>query len=339
MTYEVKTPNFSFDKVTAFNGKTVIVENWAGPDNSDGNFSVSCNFKVNNTASRHCMIVSSRSNVSFGGWNLQKVGNKLSLQIGNGQKWFGARFEDNVIVENDKWYNVAFSVDKKNSKVDLFFNGEKAELVMSGNYRHATNNIYIGGLNQSESNFMFSGEVTDLKIGSGIEEHPKEPERENVDSFNDVPLDVQEFDINNFINVLDQYSNDREWIKSALERLRLELNEEMDLNTKLNELGESDNAFLLNKVEKFMNDFSKEVKDTESELSDIYKKLQTLILDNFNLLNSNKKLKDRMRELNTNGIDMSILNIRHLINENVVLLKNNDRWGDTNDVAFKFNSN
>ena len=46
-----------------------------------------------------------------------------------------------------------------------------------------------------------------------------------------------------------------------------------------------------------------------------------------------------MKQLNSNGVDMSILNIRRLINDNVVLLKNNDRWGDTNDVAFKFNSN
>ena len=43
------------------------------------------------------------------------------------------------------------------------------------------------------------------------------------------------------------------------------------LNSKLNELGESDNAFLLNKVENFMSEFSKEIKDTESELADIYK--------------------------------------------------------------------
>ena len=336
MNYNVKNPNFSFDGVSAFNGKTVIVENWNGPNNSDGSFSLSCNFKVSSNARRHCMLVSSRSNVHFGGWNLQKVGNKLSLQIGNGNKWYGV---GNLPIENNKEYSAAFSVDKKTSKVTVYLNDQKSELVIPGYYKHATNKIYIGGLNQAESNFMFSGEITNLKIGSEIESKEPEPERENVDSFSDEPLDVQEFDINNFINILDQYSNDREWIKSALERLRLELSEEMNLNSKLNELGESDNAFLLNKVENFMSEFSKEIKDTESELADIYKKLQNLILENFKLLNSNKKLNDRMKELNSNGVDMSILNIRRLINDNVVLLKNNDRWGDTNDVAFKFNSN
>lgn len=337
--YKVNTPNFLFDKVNTFNGRTVIVENWSGPNNSDGSFSLSCNFRINSGASRHCMIVSSRSNVNFGGWNLQKVGNKLSLQIGNGKKWFSAYFQDDTTIEPNIWYNAAFEVDKKNSKVTLYLNDKSTELVIPGNYRHATNKIFIGGLNQSERNFMFMGDITDLKIGSDITKEEDKPENENVDTFNDQPIDIQEFDINNFINVLDQYSADREWIQSAVKRLRMELNEEMDLKTKLNELGESDNAFLLKKIEDFMNEFSEEIKDTETELEEIYKKLQTLILDNFSLLNSNKKLKDRINELNNNGIDKSILNIRKLINENVNLLKNNDRWGDTQDVAFKFNKN
>jgi hypothetical protein len=337
--YQVNNPNFSFEKVQTFNGRTVIVENWNGPNSSDGNFSLSCNFRINSGASRHCMLVSSRSNVNFGGWNLQKVGNKLSLQIGNGKKWYSANFQDDTTIEPNIWYNVAFEVDNKNSKVTLYLNDKSTNLVLPGNYKHATNNIFIGGLNQSEKNFMFMGDITDLKIGSDINRKEKEPENENVDAFNDKPIDIQEFDINNFINVLDQYSADRNWIKSAVNRLRIELNEEMNLNTKLNELGESDNAFLLKKVEDFMKDFSEEIKGTESELEEIYKKLQTLILDNFSLLNSNKQLKDRINELNSNGIDKSILNIRNLINENVTLLKNNDRWGDTTDVAFKFNAN
>ena len=182
---------------------------------------------------------------------------------------------------------------------------------------------------------MFSGDIKDVKLGNELYE---KSDNENVDPFDDEPIDIKEFDINNFINILDQYTDDREWINSALDRLRLELREEMDLNTKLNKLGESDNAFLVSKVEKFMNDYAKEIKETESELSDIYKKLQTFISDNFKLLNSNKQLKDKMMKFNNNGIDSSILNIRKLINDNVLLLKNNDRWGDSTDVAFKFSA-
>ena len=40
-------------------------------------------------------------------------------------------------------------------------------------------------------------------------------------SFNDTPLEIRDLDVSNFINILDQYVSDRDWIKQALVRLRL----------------------------------------------------------------------------------------------------------------------
>ena len=53
-------------------------------------------------------------------------------------------------------------------------------------------------------------------------------------------------------------------------------------------------------------------------------------------MNSNQALKDKLSQLNSNGIDNLIVNIRKLITDNVRLLQSSGRWCDIADSAFKF---
>ena len=158
-------------------------------------------------------------------------------------------------------------------------------------------------------------------------------------TFNDTSLKINELDVSNFINLLDQYVSDRDWIQQALIRLRLELQEEINLNIKLKELQPDETGFLVNKVQDFINKYQTELINTENELQQILTQLQQLIIENENLMNSNNALKEQLIQLNTSGIDIKITNIRTLINNNIKLLKDNNRWGDTSDQFYKFNTN
>ena len=158
-------------------------------------------------------------------------------------------------------------------------------------------------------------------------------------SFKDTQLEIKDLDVSNFINLLDQYVSDRDWIKQALIRLKLELKEEIDLNNKLKELQPDETSFLVNKVQDFIKQYEIELVNTENELQQILTELQKIIIENQNLMNSNKILKEQLIQLNNNGIDNKIINIRNLINSNIKLLKDNNRWGDTTDQYFKFNNN
>ena len=139
-------------------------------------------------------------------------------------------------------------------------------------------------------------------------------------SFNDIPLNINELDVSNFINLLDQYLSDIDWIQQALNRLILELQEEIDLNIKLKELQPDETGFLVNKVQDFINKYQTELINTENELQQILIQLQQLITENENLMNSNNALKEKLIQLNTSGIDVKITNIRTLINNNIKLL-------------------
>lgn len=99
-------------------------------------------------------------------------------------------------------------------------------------------------------------------------------------TFQDTPLEIKDLDVSNFINLLDQYVSDRDWIKQALVRLRLELNEEIDLNNKLKDLQPDETDFLVNKVQDFINQYETELTNTENELQQILTQLQQLITEN-----------------------------------------------------------
>jgi hypothetical protein len=330
----VKNVNFEHpeDEIKIINSNSVIVENgWSGPVETDHSFSAELSFNISDKAPRHCMLLSCRSNVRFGGWNLQIVGSNISLQIGNGNTWCSVK---GPVIKKNTWHHVAWSIDNKTDKAMLYLDGVKFESSVPGNYVKATNQLIVGALSSNERNFRFDGQIKGIKLGSGLE-LVNIINTPNYESITDIPVVVNELDVSSFINILDQYSSDRTWIKQAVNRLKQELQEEMDLNKKLKELDSGNGSFLVSKVEKFMNEYASEIDNTEKELQQIYNDLQKLITENEKLMNNNKALKDKMVELNNNGTDKSITNIRKLIDDNIKLLKDSNRWGDTSDSAFK----
>ena len=324
---------YSIDDVKTINNSSFIVDNWDGPIESDNSFSGELWFKMSANAPTHCMLISCRSNsVSFGGWNLQIVGGKMGLQIGNGQTWCGISSSIGPDVLVDTWHHASWLISNSSNKAEMYLDGVKYEDNLPSNYVKATNQIIIGALDNNNTNFRFYGQIKDVKLGAGLVPGPQ-----NLDSITDIPVQINELDISSFINILDQYTADKTWIQQAVTRLRQELKEEMDLNQKLTELDAGNCGFLVSKVEQFMTEYSSEITGVETELQQIYDDLQRLISENSELMNNNKALKDRMTQLNSNGTDQSIINIRQLIDNNIQLLKDNNRWGDTKDSAFKFN--
>ena len=193
--------------------------------------------------------------------------------------------------------------------------GVEPSLALSGNY------------------YNFQGEIKNFKLYADV---PPTDILLNPPFIKDIPLEIKELDVNNFINILDQYVSDRDWIQQALTRLRKELQEEIDLNNKLKELQPDKANFLVTKVQDFINQYGTELTDAENELQQIFTQLQQLITDNKLLMNSNEALKNQLTELNKSGVDVKITNIRDLINKNIKLLQDNNRWGDTQDQFFKF---
>ena len=194
--------------------------------------------------------------------------------------------------------------------------GVEPSLALSGNY------------------YNFQGEIKNFKLYADV---PPTDILLNPPFIKDTPLKIKELDISNFINLLDQYVSDRDWVQQALTRLRQELQEEIDLNNKLTDLQPDETSFLVTKVQDFINQYGTELTDTENELQQIFTQLQQLITDNKLLMNSNKALKEQLVQLNSSGVDTKITNIRDLINKNIKLLQDNNRWGDTTDKFYKFN--
>ena len=324
---------YAVDDIKTISNNSVIVNHWNGPLESNNSFAGELWFNMADNSPSHCMLISCRSNtVSFGGWNLQIVGGKMGLQIGTGNEWSGISSRTGPTVTKNHWHHAAWLINNSNNTTEMYLDGIKYEDTLPRNYLVASNQLTIGALNSNESNFRFIGQIRDVKLGADL----VRVEGTNYNSIIDIPLQINDMDVSNFINILDQYAADREWIQQAVNRLRQELQEELDLNQKLLELSSVDGSFLVTKVEDFMTNYASEITQFEIELQQIFTDLQRLIGENSQLMNSNKVLKERMIQLNNNSIDQSIINIRQLIDSNVELLKNNNRWGDTADTAFKF---
>ena len=337
--HTVDTPNFNLDSTLNVNKDGLEENSWMGPRDGDKSFSAELQFKLHSSSDSHCMLLTARSDsVRFGGWNLQVVGGQLSLQIGDGSRWLGVRAGP---VEPNKWYHVAWQISNSSKAVEVYQNSVKYSVVHSGNsqwdllpngYRYATNNLTIGALVLSHPGFRFAGEIKNIKLGSGLVANTNS---EFVE-FSDTPVDISNIDVATYINLMDQYIQDRDWIQQALTRLRKELQEEMSLNTKLKELSTDNASFLVTRVEDFMNQYRQEITDSETELLSIFNELSRLIQENKGYMNNNKAVKDRLAQLNVDAVDTKIENIRRLIDSNVDLLKENNRWGDSQDKTWKF---
>ena len=202
------------------------------------------------------------------------------------------------------------------------------EMALSSPFVYATERVTIGGLGANEAQFNFVGQLQHLQLGTRLRDGGM------LADFRDTPVAVM--NVSDMIHILDQYATDRAWIQQAVQRLRVELREEMDLNCKLVELGGAESSFLLQKVSQFMTDYRDEISSTENELTQILADLQRYITENRRLMDTNHKLRDDILAQDAEGVNRRILNIRALIDRSVDLLNENNRWGDTNDRAWKF---
>ena len=233
----VDNVNFEYalnDVLSLNNGGTLqyIKTSWTGPIEGDKSFSGELEFNISNSAPAHCMLITCRSeSVRLGGWNVQIVHGKLRVQIGTGNTWLGVG--DSMVTPN-KWYKISWQLNNTTNIAEIYLNGVKSEITMPSNYIHASNTVYIGTLNQNNQ-FRFSGKIKNIKLGSGLVSQQSVnsnigPDGTNYESITDTPSVISDFDVSSFINVLDQYSSDKDWIQQALVRLRQELKEELDLN-------------------------------------------------------------------------------------------------------------
>jgi hypothetical protein len=76
----------------------------------------------------------------------------------------------------------------------------------------------------------------------------------------------------------------------------------------------------------------------EKELTSIYEQLSRLIVENSDIMNKNKMVKDALTDLQAQDLGSKVSNIKALINTNVNLLQEHQRWGDTGDKYWKFNA-
>tara|TARA_Y100000739_G_C20595244_1_gene459979 strand:+ start:819 stop:1871 length:1053 start_codon:yes stop_codon:yes gene_type:complete len=286
------------------------------------------------------------------GWAICLEDYYFTFLVGNGKKnesngWNKVRTSGHI--PNHHWCHATCILDSENNKISVdvsYTAGEKKypvgvglveEDMIYGSYVEYPSNKIIFSLNEQrlpiEKHFNpFIGSMKNFKIY---------PLTKKIDEnewllFNDVPVDVIDISVSNLINLIDQYSNDRDYIKNAVERLRVELNEEIDLNNNLKKLSQNDAVFIVKKIKEFVETYKNEIIGYETELKTIYNQLSTLIIENANYMDDNKIIKDEIENSDMNNLGSSINNIKTLIDTNVNLLKDNKRWGDTGDKYWKF---
>ena len=341
----VDNPNYESSQIRSLNKVGVADSSWQGPANSNKSYAGELQFKMHANAAGHCMLLTARDDgVRFGGWNLQVVGGNLSLQIGDGTRWLGVKAG---AIQTNAWHHVAWRLSNGDKTAEVHLDGVKYDKVHSGNsqwdqmpnpYRHATSSLVIGALTMSHPKFRFAGEIKGIKLGADLVAAAATADDLSGEfaDFADTQLDIDDMDVATYVNMMDQYVQDRDWIKQALARLKKELAEEMSLNGMLKQLSADNANFLFRKVEEFMTTYKEEIAETETELSSVFNELTRVIAENREYMNNNKAGRDRLVELDVAGVHTQVQNIRRLIDSNVDLLKDNHRWGDTQDKAWKF---
>jgi hypothetical protein len=282
------------------------------------------------------------------GWAIYLENHRLTFLTGTGKgRTAWNKVQTTGAIPNHHWCHASCKLDVENNKISV-----------DVNYT-AGNSIYpVGGLveadmtlgpyvESSANKIIFSSntiEIWDINTNPyiGLMKNFKIfPLTQNTDTidwslFVDVPLNVTEMSVSNLINLIEQYSQDRVWIQQAVARLRIELQEEIDLNNNLKNLSTTDADFLVKKITDFVTNYKDEIINYETELTSIYTQLSNYISENSQYMNNNKIVKDAIANLQANDLGSKINNIKMLINNNVNLLKDNQRWGDTSDRYWKF---
>ena len=286
---------------------------------------------------------------NYKGWSIGFEENFLIFKVGNGSGWdivrSGGQFP------NHHWCHVICVLDVEHKKISIevsYTAGDQIYPVIDGYYE---TKMSTDSFIQPESNkLVFSPDKYKISGGSQHQTKPymgylknvvisplHQDEKVDWTIFTDVPLNVTEMSVANLINLFEQYSQDRDWIQKAVERLRVELQEEITLNDNLKNLSSSEVEFLINKVKGFVDNYKDEIIDYDTELNSIYEELSNLIVENSEIMNKNKMIKNTLDDLQTQDLGSKISNIKEMINTNVNLLQEHKRWGDTGDKYWKFN--
>ena len=288
---------------------------------------------------------------NYKGWAIGFENSTLYFKIGNGEGWdvvySGGQFP------NHHWCHVICVLDVENRKISI----EGSYQANSTKWYHIphlsdgyfeekmTSDIFV----QPEGNkLVFSPRKYQI-APSQYQRNPYQGSLKNVvlsplhenkpidwSVFTDVPLNVTEMSVANLVNLFQQYSQDRDWIQKAVIRLRSELQEEISLNNNLKNLSSSEVEFLINKIKDFVDNYKDEIFDYEKELMSIYEQLSQLMVVNSEIMNKNNMVKETLTDLQAQDLGSKVSNIKTLINTNVNLLQEHNRWGDTGDKYWKF---
>lgn len=289
----------------------------------------------------------------YKGWNIGFEDSVLTFKIGNGGGWDVVRSGGQF--PNHHWCHVicVLDVEKKKISIDVsYIAGDQVYPVVDGYYEtEMTRDIFVQPV---ANKLVFSPDKYKIANQTPGTQYQTRPyignmknvaiaplhEQESLDwtVFTDVPVNVTDISVANLMNLFEQYSQDREWIQKAVARLRVELQEEIDLNDNLKKLSSSEVDFLIDKVKGFIESYKDEIIDYEKELKAIYEQLSTFIIENSEIMNKNKLIKDTIDDLNAQDLGTKVTNIKALINANVDLLQEHKRWGDTGDKYWKFNN-
>lgn len=288
---------------------------------------------------------------NYKGWAIGFENSTLYFKIGNGGGWdvvySGGQFP------NHHWCHVICVLDVENRKIsiDVSYMAGNSNVYPVGDDGYFEEEMTRDTYAQPEGNkLVFSPRKYQIapsqyqrnayqgSLKNVLLSPLHEDEQVDWTVFTDVPLNVTEMSVANLMNLFEQYSQDRDWIQKAVTRLRAELQEEVALNNNLNDLSSSDVEFLINKIKGFVDKYKDEIVDYEKELTSIYEQLSLLIVENSEIMNKNKMVKDALDDLQAQDLGSKVSNIKAMINTNVNLLQEHKRWGDTGDKYWKFNA-
>jgi len=285
----------------------------------------------------------------YKGWNIGFEDSVLSFKIGNGGGWDVVRSGGQF--PNHHWCHAICVLDVENTKISIdvsYIAGNQVYPVVDGYYeatmsrdtfvQPVANKLVFSPDRYKIANSQYQTRPYVGYMKNVVISPLHQDERIDWSVFADVPLNVTEMSVANLINLFEQYSQDRDWIQKAVIRLRAELQEEITLNDNLKNLSSSEVEFLVNKIQDFVNNYKQEIVDYEKELTSIYEQLSRLIVENSEIMNKNKMVKDALTDLQAQDLGSKVSNIKALINTNVNLLQEHQRWGDTGDKYWKFNA-
>lgn len=135
--------------------------------------------------------------------------------------------------------------------------------------------------------------------------------------------------------MLQRYAREREWVRSAVERLHTELREEQDINEALHRWREhADEDAAREEVREFVRAYGAEVEQTDQVLDEMGTLLRRLVTENVELARQYEPVVAAAREADPDGVGARASRLRAKIGELTRFLQSNDRWGPNRDAFY-----